>query len=210
VLGAAERSCGARLGVVARGVPRAASSSPLSWSDGRVSGAAVRAGALREVAPVSVGRPVGRALSVGRVVGRAFSVGRAVGRTLSVGRVVGRAVSLGRAEGRAPSEGAVRPGRVVLGRVDVRPSLAGAASTPVRDVGRADPVAAPPSLAGGVRSTAGVAAGVAPEGRRTAVRTVEPVGLSLYVGPSRKSGEGRRIVTPRRPPEAYTTRVPPP
>jgi hypothetical protein len=196
VLGAAERSRGARLGVVARGVPRAASPPPLSWSDGRVSGAAVRGGALREVAPVSVGR--------------AFSVGRVVGRALSVGLVLGRAVSLGRAEGRAPSEGAVRPGRVVLGRVDVRPSLAGAASTPVRDVGRADPVAAPPSLAGGVRSTAGVAAGVAPEGRRTAVRTVEPVGLSLYVGPSRKSGEGRRIVTPRRPPEAYTTRVPPP
>ncbi len=180
---------------MARGALPAASLPPLSLSDGRASGVAVRAGAVRDVAPASVGRVVGRALSVGLVVGR----------DASVGLVVGLAVSLDRAEGRAPSDGAASPGLA-----PARPSVAGAASAPVLDVGRAEPVVAPPSLAGGVRSTAGVAAGVAPEGRRTAVRTVEPVGLSLYVGPSRKSGEGRRIVTPRRPPEAYTVRARPP
>ena len=180
---------------MARGALPAASPPPLSLSAGRASGVAVRAGTARDVAPASVGR----------VVGRVLSVGLAVGRAVSGGLVVGRALSLDRAEGLAPTDGAVSPG-LVLGRA----SVAGAASAPVLDVGRADPVAAPPSLAGGVRSTAGVAAGVAPAGRRTAVRTVEPVGLSLYVGPSRKSGEGRTIVTPRRPPEAYTVRARPP
>jgi hypothetical protein len=83
---------------------------------------------------------------------------------------VGRAVALGR----APSVGVASPGRV-LGRA----SPAEGASPGLED-GRAVPVVTWPSLAGGVRWTAGVAAGAElPAGRRTAVRTVEPPAFSL-------------------------------
>jgi hypothetical protein len=181
-----------RLGTVVRGVlPEDA---PLrARSDGRSWGAAVCGGVMRVAAPPAAGRVVGRASSAGRVVGRtpseglvvalSPSVGRVAGRASSVGLVVGRAPPVGVAVGRAPS---VRRGvgrALSAGRADDRASPEGAAS-PDLELGCA--VALPRSPArGGVRDTAGIAAGVAPEGRRTAVRAVEPRGFSLYSGPSR-------------------------
>jgi hypothetical protein len=119
----------------------------------------------------------------GRAVARPGDVARPVTPVLGVARGVLRPVT--RSEGRA----------VLVG--------AAAAPRPVAGLAVAVPVGRRP-VTGLAALPVAVRVGVAAEspGLRCAVRTVEPLGDSLYPVPAR--GERRATETPRRPPEANT------